>query len=203
MKFTNSLIVACCVSLLAVSTAVSAQEGSVKGEGTIATPAAAVGASQTSAAPGSTVQGATAQNSTVPSAPAPSTAAPAVTPPPAQAEVPANVMVELNKLEPQAKSCRIYMLVDNKSEQAFQTLKLDLILFRPDGVIERRLALDLAPLRAHKTSVKTFDLDQVECSGISSVLVNDAIECRAETSAVPDCLDRLKLSSRAPAKFSK
>ncbi|MBY0613694.1 MAG: hypothetical protein K2P80_16080 [Beijerinckiaceae bacterium] len=122
---------------------------------------------------------------------------------PAHADDP-NVAVELNKLEPQGKSCRVFVLIGNKSELAYQSLKLDLILFRPDGVIERRLALDLAPLRANKTSVKTFDLDALECGGFSSILINDAIECKADGGPVNDCLDRLAVSSRASSvKFSK
>ena len=116
----------------------------------------------------------------------------------------ASVTVELNKLEAQGKSCRVFMLIGNKSDLVYQSLKLDLILFRPDGVIERRLALDLAPLRANKTSVKTFDLDALECGGFSSVLINDAIECKSEGGAVSDCLDRLAVASRATSvKFSK
>lgn len=115
-----------------------------------------------------------------------------------------SVAVELNKLEPQGKSCRVFMLIGNKSDLVYQSLKLDLILFRPDGVIERRLLLDLAPLRASKTSVKTFDLDALECNGFSSILINDAIECKSDSGPVNDCLDRLAVSSRAASvKFSK
>ena len=121
---------------------------------------------------------------------------------PLRAEEP-SVSVELNKLEPQGKSCRVFVLIANKGDTAYQALKLDLILFRPDGVIERRLALDLAPLRAAKTSVKTFDLDALECGGISSILINDAIECRSDTAAISDCLDRVSVASRSSVKFSK
>ena len=121
---------------------------------------------------------------------------------PVRADDPA-VVVELNKLETQGKGCRVFVLIANKSDTPYQALKLDLILFKPDGVIERRLLLDLAPLRAAKTSVKTFDLDALECSGISSILINDAIECRSDASAIPDCLDRVSASSRSSVKFSK
>ncbi len=113
------------------------------------------------------------------------------------------VAIELNKLESREKSCRVFVLIGNKSDINYQSLKLDLILFRQDGVIERRLALDLAPVRANKTSVKTFDLDALECSGFSSILINDAIECKSEAGQIGDCLDRLAVSSRASVKFTK
>jgi hypothetical protein len=56
------------------------------------------------------------------------------------------IAIELNKLEPQKDSCRAYIVVTNNSATAYQVLKLDLVLFQPDGVIGRRFALDLGPL---------------------------------------------------------
>jgi hypothetical protein len=115
----------------------------------------------------------------------------------------APVAIELNKLEPQGKSCRAYVVIDNPSDTAFQTLKLDLVFFQTDGTIGRRLAFDLAPLRPVKKTVKTFDLEGVGCETIGSVLVNDVLDCRDAAGPVPACLDRLKFSSRAAATLGK
>ena len=70
-----------------------------------------------------------------------------------------SLTIELNKLEPQKDSCRAYVVVTNNSSTVYQALKLDLVLFQPDGVIGRRFALDLGPVKAQKRSVKLFDLD--------------------------------------------
>ena len=113
------------------------------------------------------------------------------------------VSVELNKLEAQGKSCRAYVVVDNPSDAAFQTLKLDLVFFQTDGTIGRRLAFDLAPLRPVKKTVKTFDLEGVGCETIGSVLVNDVLDCRDAAGPVQGCLDRLKFSSRSAATLGK
>ncbi len=118
------------------------------------------------------------------------------------ADAPA-LTVELNKLEPQAKACRAYIVVDNPSDQTYQALKLDLIFFRTDGVIDRSLLFDLAPIRPAKKSVKIFDLDNLPCDSIGSILVNDALECRDAAGPVADCMDKLKLTSRTPATLSK
>jgi hypothetical protein len=113
------------------------------------------------------------------------------------------IAVELNKLETDSKSCRAYIVVGNPSEAAIQILKLELILFRPDAVIERRLAVDLGPVRPNKKSVKTFELEALPCETIGSILVNDVIDCRDATGPLTDCLARLTFSSRAPVQFSK
>jgi hypothetical protein len=113
------------------------------------------------------------------------------------------ISVELNKLEPNGKGCRAYVVVDNPTEAAYPVLKLDLVLFRPDGVIDRRIALDLGPLRADKKDVKTFDLDASPCGDIGSILVNDVLDCQADKQVSPDCLDRMTLSSRAAVTLTK
>ena len=49
------------------------------------------------------------------------------------------IAIELNKLEPQGQGCRAYFVVGNKTKTAYEELKLDLVLFRPDGVIGQAL----------------------------------------------------------------
>lgn len=119
------------------------------------------------------------------------------------AEVANPISVELNKLESNGKSCRAYIVVNNPSDAALQVMKLDLIFFRPDAVIERRLAVDLGPVRPAKKTVKTFDLDALPCETIGSVLVNDVIDCRDASGPVAECLGRVVVSSRAAVSLSK
>lgn len=116
------------------------------------------------------------------------------------------IAVELNKLEkPEPRpgasggDCRVYVVLDNKSQNSYDSLQLDLVLFGTDGVIGRRLAVEMAPLRPVKKSVKLFDVAGLECGSIGQVLVNDVMTCRdGGGKPVEDCLNRLALSSRAP-----
>lgn len=111
--------------------------------------------------------------------------------------------VELNKLETYEKGCRAYVVVNNAGEQAFQTVKVDLVLFQPDGVIARRFAVDLGPLKSVKKTVKLFDVEGLACDKIASVLVNDVMECKADSGVIPDCLTKISLSSVAGAPLNK
>jgi hypothetical protein len=113
------------------------------------------------------------------------------------------VMLELNKLEASEKGCRAYVVVSNPSSTTYDAYKLDLVMFQSDGVIGRRFALDLAPLRPSKRTVKLFELDNTSCDNIGSFLVNDVLECRASSGPVTDCLAGLKVSSLTKVGISK
>lgn len=122
---------------------------------------------------------------------------------PAAAPAATGVSLELNKLEPYDKGCRTYMVVNNTSETAYQSFKLDFVLFQPDGVISKRIALDLAPIKPAKRTVKLFELEGVACEKISSILINEVMECKTDAGAQADCLTRISTSSLTPVQISK
>jgi hypothetical protein len=115
----------------------------------------------------------------------------------------ASVAIELNKLEPKGSDCRAYFVIDNKSDKTYETLKLDFILFRPDGIIDQRFAVELAPLKAKKRTVKLFDVASASCDDVGSFLINDVMECKAGSEDVADCLESLAVSSRTDNALNK
>src|SRR5262245_49593844 len=124
-------------------------------------------------------------------------AEPATTPADANA-----ISIELNKLETQGSQCRAYFVVTNKNAANYQELKLDLVLFRPDGVIGRRFAVDLAPLKSNKRTVKLFELADTACDDVGSFLINEIMGCRTDTGPVADCLDGIAVSSLTKAQLT-
>ena len=123
--------------------------------------------------------------------------------PAAAQETAGKVALELNKLEDQASGCRVYFVLDNGTADSFETFKLDLVVFAPDGVILRNLATEMAPLRAAKRVVKMFDLADQPCAGIGSLLVNDVLACEAGAGPRSDCVDLLAVDSRAAVSLVK
>jgi len=101
--------------------------------------------------------------------------------------------VELNAVETAQNRCRMSFVLENKADKAVESLKLDLVVFARDGVIQRRLVVEMGPVRGAKTIVKVFELDG-ECGQFGSVLVNDVTACAPGEPAA--CLDQLGLSSR-------
>jgi len=108
-----------------------------------------------------------------------------------------SIRVELNKLEAEGGSCRAYMVTENSGDQSFQSLKLDLVMFDGDGIISKRLAVDLGPLPAGKTRVKVFGIDGVGCQRIGRVLLNEVLTC----DGTDGCGDLIAVGSRSDVPF--
>ncbi|WGF87550.1 Tat pathway signal sequence domain protein [Marinivivus vitaminiproducens] len=113
------------------------------------------------------------------------------------------LLVELNKLEAQGDACRAFLLFENSGDQAYTSLKLDLVLFDAGGVIERRLLVEGAPIAAEKTIIKQFDLTGLPCDGIGRVLLNDITACETAAGPRQDCIGTVQVASRAPAPLVK
>ena len=101
--------------------------------------------------------------------------------------------VELNAVENAETRCRLTFVIENKGKTALESLKLDLALFNTAGAVYRRMLIDLAPLRAGKTVVKTFEADG-DCAQLGAVLVNEVTACQPGEAGA--CQDQLALSSR-------
>lgn len=122
---------------------------------------------------------------------------------PAAAAGPKALTVELNKLEPQGGGCRAYVVVQNDDDTAYQAFKLDLVLFQKDGIIGRRFAMDLAPLKAKKRTVKLFDLDDISCDKIGSFLINDVVDCKSDAGPIENCLAGTTVKSLGAVQLTK
>ena len=118
------------------------------------------------------------------------------------ATTPDGVSLELNTLEPRGENCAVNM-VFGTSDAAYRSFKLDLVFFGTDGAIRKRLAVDAAPLRARKTSVKAFEVSGLACDAIGSVLVNDVLDCKTEAGPAADCIDRVQTRSRLPVALMR
>jgi hypothetical protein len=116
---------------------------------------------------------------------------------------PPELAIELNRLEQRGADCRVHLVLDNDAAQSYSSYRLDLVIFGADGVIARRLALEAAPLRAHKITVKEFEITDLSCAKVGSVLLNDVSTCASGGVDNPDCVAGVRLSSRGPVKFVK
>ncbi len=113
-----------------------------------------------------------------------------------------NLSIELNKNEQRGNDCRIYLYAQNNSKHAFSSLKLDLVLFNQKGIINKNMALNLAPLPIAKKSVKAFDLKNTACKQIGSILINKVMQCEADSNKLDNCLQLLSLSSKTNTRFT-
>ena len=115
----------------------------------------------------------------------------------------ANVNIEINKTEQKEKSCRVYLVVKNDSDLSFQNFKMDMVLFNQDDIIIKNMALNIAPLQSEKKIVKAFDLKNIKCETVGSILVNNIMQCDAKEKSKPDCISMIQLSSKNDITISK
>jgi hypothetical protein len=113
---------------------------------------------------------------------------------------PASLGVELNKLEDNGSGgCRAFFLFRNGTGVAFDGFEMSLAIFDPDGVIDRLLSIDAAPLPVERTTLKLFEVPDLACDRIAEVLLHDMPVCRPQNAENIDCFPVLALTSRASA----
>jgi hypothetical protein len=101
--------------------------------------------------------------------------------------------LELNTAETADNRCRLTFVIENKAERAIDSIKLDLALFNPEGIIQRRMIIEMGPVRGQKTTVRTF-LVEGACNQLGAILINEVTACAPPEPGA--CLDGLALSSR-------
>lgn len=116
--------------------------------------------------------------------------------------------VEINRLEQVQGNCRAYFLLKNSTTRKFTEFKVDLVLFDKKEIISTRLAVDFQPLLANKTSVKLFDIKDVQCDNLSSILVNEVMSCVHNNQDIKDtteldCIAIINPKSKVDAKLFK
>lgn len=124
-------------------------------------------------------------------------------PAPASAQDP-RLTVELNKFEAAENAgCRAFFLFRNQTEKSFEGFEMSLAILNTDGVIDRLLTIDAAPLPAARTTVKLFEIPQIACADISEVLLHELASCKPQNEEETDCFPFLDLVSRTSAALVK
>jgi len=115
-----------------------------------------------------------------------------------------NLEIELNKLEEtESGGCRAFFLFRNQTGKSFEGFSLSLATFDVNGVIDRLLSIDAAPLPAARTTLKLFEIPEVSCGGISEILVHELESCRPQNEEEMDCFPLLSFGSRTPVALVK
>lgn len=109
--------------------------------------------------------------------------------------------VELNKVEAgETEGCRAFFLFRNLTAAPLDAFEMSLAILDGEGVIDRLLTIDAAPLPQGRTTLKLFEIPEIACDDISEVLLHDIPSCDAQDG---DCFARLDLVSRAQARLTK
>lgn len=112
--------------------------------------------------------------------------------------------VELNKLEPgEGGGCRSFFLFRNASGYTLEGFEVSLAVISANGVIDRLLTIDAAPIPEDRTTLRLFDIPEIECSDVSGLILHDIPVCKPQNAEPVDCYSFIDLSSRANAQLEK
>lgn len=124
--------------------------------------------------------------------------------PPAAAAGTGALRVELNKTEEiDGGGCRAFFLFRNQTGKSFEGFEMSLAILDGQGVIDRLLSIDAAPLPVQRTTLKLFEIPEIACGNISEILLHDITACQPQNEEQMDCFPILELGSRAAAQLVK
>ena len=116
----------------------------------------------------------------------------------------AQLVVELNKFEESdASGCRAFFLFRNQTGKAFEGFEMSLAILDSDGVIDRLLNIDAAPLPVARTTLKLFEIPDIGCDNISEILLHAIETCKPQNEENMDCFPLVSLVSRTSAPLVK
>ena len=114
------------------------------------------------------------------------------------------LLVELNKFEEiDTGGCRAFFLFRNQTDKSFAGFEMSLAILDTDGVIDRLLAIDAAPLPVARTTLKLFEIPETACAGISEILLHELTSCQPQNEGEMDCFPILDLNSKTSAALVK
>ncbi|MFT4959951.1 MAG: hypothetical protein ACI92Z_001028 [Paracoccaceae bacterium] len=112
--------------------------------------------------------------------------------------------VELNKFEEmEGGGCRIFFLFRNQTDNSFDGFEMSLAILDGNGVIDRLLSIDAAPLPVARTTLKLFEIPDTTCTNISEILLHELTSCKPQNGEEIDCFPILDLGSKASAPLVK
>ncbi len=115
-----------------------------------------------------------------------------------------NLSVELNKFEPgDPDGCQAYFLFRNGTGKSFEGFEMSLAILDGNGVIDRLLSIDAAPLPVQRTTLKLFAIPEIACTDISEIVLHDMPVCKPQNEDNTDCFAFLELGSKTDAALVK
>ena len=117
---------------------------------------------------------------------------------PAVEQTSGDLSISLNAVDTTANGCKLTFLIENGLPQTVESLKAEVALFDPDGVVDRLTMLDFLTLPAGKKRVRQFELPGEGCDQLGGLLLNDIKVCEAGDA---DCMANLTTSSKAGIPF--
>ena len=111
------------------------------------------------------------------------------------------ISIELNRAEERGAACRLSFVFTNEVGQPVAKLAIETVLFNKKGQVERFVVLRSRPLPKDKIRAQQFDVNGLKCGDLGRILLNDVKACTIPGVDPADCLDLIRVRSRAEVPF--
>ena len=106
------------------------------------------------------------------------------------------LIVELNASETTDGACRLSFLIRNEHSADIASAVYETVLFNVEGAVQQLTLFDFGTLPSGRPRVRQFEVPNVTCDGLGSILINGATTCDAGDLGATVCTDTLVLRSR-------
>ena len=106
------------------------------------------------------------------------------------------LLVELNTAETTTGACRLSFLIQNEHSVGIDQVVFETVLFDANGEVSQLTLFDFGSLPSGRPRVRQFELPNISCDGLSSILINGATSCDAGQLDKTICDSSLELKSR-------
>jgi hypothetical protein len=106
----------------------------------------------------------------------------------------AGYTVEINKIMQKEDECVLFLISETRTQKAYPDFSVDLAMFDDDGKILGDLHSLIVPLKPNREIVSRFSLEDIACSRISRIHVNQ-IFCSQKDDA-KSCYEKTAIRSR-------
>ncbi|ABG33633.1 hypothetical protein CEP88_10165 [Roseobacter denitrificans] len=102
------------------------------------------------------------------------------------------ISVHLDNVKQMEAACRLTFVAQNAFEQDVNRIVLETVAFDTKGSVASMTLFDFQKIPAGSMRVRQFDLPNMSCAALGSLLVNGVQTCESDV----DCEDALTVSSR-------
>lgn len=109
---------------------------------------------------------------------------------------PAPLNIELNAADTVGESCRLSFLLKNDAPTDIDAFVAETVLFSDTGQVALLTLFDFGTLPSGRPRVRQFQVPEISCDRLSTVLINGADTCEGVDHSTSRCAAALTLTTR-------
>lgn len=111
------------------------------------------------------------------------------------------LMLELNNAQQVESGCRVSFLFHNTLAGTISDVAMEVAIMDKAQMTQDFLLISTGRLTQGKRRILQYDLPDIACADIGTILINDVSDCQINEMTAAQCLDAIRPSSRIDIKL--